>query len=64
MPKKRTLVFDAHNVIKLLREFGASFEDIAALGCHFENEPNLKVTPELIAVWFEEEKEAGRYLRL
>ena len=64
MSKKRILVFDGHNVIKLLRQFGVSFEDIAALGCHFENEANLKVTPELLAAWYEGEMEASRYLRL
>lgn len=54
---------DAYNVIKVLRELGVSFEEIAALGCHVEGEPGLKLTPELIAAWYEEAKEADRYLR-
>lgn len=37
-----------------------SFEEIATLGYHFEGEPGLKVTPELIAAWYEE----GKYLHL
>lgn len=41
---KRSLVVDV------------SFEEIAALGCHIEGEPEKKLRPELIAVWFEEEK--------
>ncbi len=34
-----------------------SFEEIAALGCHIEGEPELNVTPALVTVWFEEETE-------
>lgn len=60
MSKKRVLVVDGYNVIKLLRKLGVSFEEIATLGCHFEGEPGLKVTPELIAAWYEE----GKYLHL
>lgn len=41
-----------------------SFEEIAALGCHIEGEHGQKMTPELIAAWYEEEKEADRYHRL
>ena len=62
MANKRVLVIDAYNVIKVLRGLGTSFEEIAALGCHLNEEPGRNVTPELIAVWFEEEKrerEAG-----
>jgi hypothetical protein len=57
MVKKRDLVIDGYNVIKILRDFDVSFEEIAALGCHIEGEPELKLTPALIAVWYEEEKE-------
>ena len=53
----RKLVIDAYNVIKVFRELGVSYEEIAALGCHIESEPALKVTPALVAVWYEEEKE-------
>ena len=55
MSSKRALVVDGYNVIKVLRELGVSFEEIAALGCHIEGEPERKLRPELIAVWFEEE---------
>jgi hypothetical protein len=58
MTNKRVLVIDAYNVIKVLRELGTSFEEIAALGCHIDGEPGRNVTPGLIAVWFEEEKHA------
>ena len=64
MSKKRVLVVDGYNVTKVLRDLGISFEAIAALGCHIEGEPGLKMTPELIAAWYEEAKEADRYLRL
>jgi hypothetical protein len=64
MSKKRVLVVDDYNVIKLLCELGVSFEEIAAVGCRIEGEPGRKMTPELIAVWYEEEKEADRYHRL
>lgn len=53
---KRELVVDGYNVIKVLRILEVSFEEIAALGCHIEGEPEKKLRPELIAVWFEEEK--------
>jgi hypothetical protein len=53
---KRVLVVDGYNVIKVLRELDVSFEEIAALGCHMEGEPERKLRPELIAVWFEEER--------
>ena len=64
MSKKRVIVVDAYNVIKVLRELGVSFEEIATLGCHIEGEHHQKMTPELIAAWYEEEKEADRYHRL
>ncbi len=48
MAGKRTLVVDAHNVIHVLRRLGASFEEIAALGCHIEGEHPQKITPKLI----------------
>jgi hypothetical protein len=64
MSKKRVLVVDAYNVIKVLRELGVSFEEIAGLGCHVEGELGQKMTPELIAAWYEEAQEANRYLRL
>lgn len=65
MSKMRVLVVDAYNVIKVLRELGVSFEEIAALGCHIEGNPgHQKMTPELIAAWYEEAKEADKYLRL
>jgi hypothetical protein len=64
MSKKRVLVIDAFNVVKVLRELGVSFEDIAALGCHVEGESDQKMTPELISAWYEEAKEADRYHRL
>jgi len=53
---KRSRVLDGYNVIKGLRDLDVSFEEIAALGCHVEGEPGRRLTPELIAVWFEEEK--------
>ena len=55
MPK-RVLVVVGYNVIKVLRELDVSFEEIAALSCHMEGEPERKLRPELIAVWFEEER--------
>jgi hypothetical protein len=55
MAKKRVLVVDGYNVIKILRDFDVSFEEIAGLGCHIEGQPDRKLRPELIAVWFEEE---------
>ena len=51
----RKLVIDAYNVIKVFHELGVSYEEIAALGCHIEGEPEKKLRPELIAVWFDEE---------
>jgi hypothetical protein len=39
MARKRELVIDGYNVIKVLRDFDVSFEEIAALGCHIEGEP-------------------------
>jgi hypothetical protein len=57
MANKRVLVVDGYNVIKILRGFDVSFEEIAGLGCHIEGEPDRKLRPELIAVWFEEEKQ-------
>jgi hypothetical protein len=62
MAQKRKLVIDAYNVIKVFRELDVSFEEIAALGCRIQGEPQVSVTPALLAVWFEEEKkerEAG-----
>ncbi len=56
MSRKRELVIDTYNVIKVFRQLGVSFEEIAALGCRVEGEPALKVTPALVAVWYEEEK--------
>jgi hypothetical protein len=53
---KRNLVENGFNVIKVLRELDVSFEEIAALGCHIEGEPEKKLRPELIAVWFDEER--------
>jgi hypothetical protein len=53
---KRNLVENGFNVIKVLRELDVSFEEIAALGCHIEGEPKKKLRPELIAVWFDEER--------
>jgi hypothetical protein len=64
MSKKRVIVIDAYNVIKMLRELGVSFEEIAALGCHIEGEHHQKMTPELIAAWYAEEKAADKYHRL
>ena len=64
MSKKRVIVVDAYNVIKMLRELGVSFEEIATLGCHIEGEYHQKMTPELIAAWYEEQKEADKYQRL
>jgi hypothetical protein len=52
---KRVLVVDGYNVIKVLRGLDVSFEEIAALGCHIEGEPDKKLRPELIAVWYDEE---------
>ena len=57
MAGKRVLVEDGYNVIKIFRDLDVSFEEIAALGCHIDGEPEIKLTPELIAVWYEEEKE-------
>jgi hypothetical protein len=44
MSKKRVLVVNAYNVIKVLRELGVSFKEIATVGCHVEGEPGLKLT--------------------
>jgi len=57
MARKRELVIDAYNVIKVFRQLGVSFEEICSLGCSIDGEPELKLTPALIAVWYEEEKE-------
>jgi hypothetical protein len=38
-------------------ELGVSFEEIARLGFRLKDDPHLNVTPELIARWYEEEKE-------
>jgi hypothetical protein len=57
MRNTRGLVVDGYNVITVLRDLGVTFEEIAALGCHIEGAPELKLTPALIAVWYEEEKE-------
>jgi hypothetical protein len=57
MASKRVLVIDAYNVIKVFRKLGVSFEEITALGCRIDGEPGLSVTPDLLAVWYEEEKE-------
>ena len=54
--EKRTIVIDAYNVINILRELKVSYEEIAGLGCHIAGEPERKLRPELIAVWYEEEK--------
>ena len=51
----RSLVLDGYNVIKVLRGLDVSFEEIAALGCHIDGEPERKLTPQLIALWYEEE---------
>lgn len=56
MGRKRELLIDAFNVIRVFRELGVSFEEIANLGCRIDGEPELKLTPALIAVWYEEEK--------
>jgi hypothetical protein len=57
MARKRELVIDAYNVIKVFRQLGVSFEDICSFGCSITGEPEQKLTPALIAVWYEEEKE-------
>jgi hypothetical protein len=57
MTAKRVLVIEAYNVIKVFRELDVSFEEIARLGCRIEGEPQLNLTPALIEVWYEEEKE-------
>jgi hypothetical protein len=57
MGRKRELIIDAYNVIKVFRQLGVSFEDICSFGCSIEGEPELKLTPALISVWYEEEKE-------
>jgi len=57
MGRKRELAIDAYNVIKVFRQLGVSFEDICSLGCSIDGEPELKLTPALIALWYEEEKE-------
>ena len=41
-----------------------SFEETAALGCRIEGEPDLKLTPALILLWYEEAKEAEQCRRL
>ena len=56
MSRKRELIIDAYNVIKVFRQLGVSFEDICSFGCSIAGEPELKLTPALIAVWYEEEK--------
>jgi hypothetical protein len=56
MPKNRVLVVDGYNVIKALREFDVSFEDIASLGCHIERRAGNEVATRAYRVWFDEEK--------
>jgi hypothetical protein len=51
MARKRELIIDAYNVIKVFRQLGVSFEEICSLGCSINGEPELKLTPALIAVW-------------
>ena len=41
----------------MFRQLGVSFVEICSLGCSIEGEPELQLTPALIAVWYEEEKE-------
>jgi hypothetical protein len=64
MSKKRVLVVNAYNPIKVLREHGVSFEEIATLGCHIEGQVSQTMAPELIAAWYEDANEADRYHRL
>ena len=60
MARKRVLVVDTYRVITVFRHLGVSFEEIAALGCRIDGEPELTVTPALVAAWYEEEeKERG-----
>ena len=40
MARKRELVIDGYNVIKVLRQLGVSFEEIAALGCQLRESPS------------------------
>jgi hypothetical protein len=53
---KRVLAVDAYHVIDVFRELGLSFEEIAALGFQFEDEPDRKLTAGLISDWYKEEK--------
>ena len=57
MRNTRGLVVDGYNVITVLRDLGVTFDEIAALGCHIEGAPDRKLRPELIAAWYEDEKE-------
>ena len=57
MAGKRELVIDAYNVIKVFRQLGVSFEEIAALGCRIDGEADVELTPALVATWYEAEKE-------
>jgi hypothetical protein len=57
MATKRVLVLDTYHVITVFRDLGVSFEEIAALGRRVDGEPEFKVTPALVAAWYEEEKE-------
>jgi hypothetical protein len=41
MASKRMLVVDGYNVIKILRDFDVSFEEICSLGCSIADEPEL-----------------------
>ena len=45
---KRVLAVDAYNAIEIFVKLGLSFEEIAALGFRFEDEPDRKLTPELM----------------
>jgi hypothetical protein len=53
---KRVLAVDAYDVIDIFLKLGVSFEDIASLEFHFEDEPDRRLTAEFIAAWYEEEK--------
>ena len=60
MARKRELVIDAYNVIKVFRQLGVSFEDICSLGCSIDGEPELKLTPRSLPYGTRKKRRSGR----
>ena len=53
---KRVLAVDAYDVIDIFLKLGVSFEDIASLEFHFEDEPDRRLRAEFIAAWYRRRK--------